>query len=71
MHRPLGGRSNNATKGHQSGPHQRSRWRGVVMASQTTWRGASNVRVIRISVSDGNVTVADPWRVAMSGVLSE
>src|SRR5262245_27271576 len=40
--------------------HQRFTSSGVVHALQTRWRGASNSRVIRISVSDGSVTTAEP-----------
>ena len=46
--------------GHHSGPHQRVTCSGRVIASHTRAAGASNRRVIRISVSDGSVTTADP-----------
>src|SRR6185312_8536411 len=39
------------------GPHQFETCSGFVIASKTTSRGASKSRVMRISVSDGRVTV--------------
>src|SRR5688572_26137045 len=38
-------------------PHQRRTCSGFVRASKTRWRGASNTRVITMSVSDGVVTL--------------
>src|SRR6185436_2736386 len=38
-------------------PHHRATCSGLLIASNTRWRGASNRRVIRISRSDGVVTL--------------
>ena len=43
-----------------SKPHQRFTSSGVVQALNTSAAGASNWRVIRISVSEGSVTTAEP-----------
>src|SRR5688500_9371454 len=42
-------------------PHQRRTCSGLVIASNTSRRGASNRRVMRISTSDGVVT----WKVSL------
>src|SRR5438270_861679 len=53
------------------GPHQRGMRSGSVIALNTSSRGPSNSRVMRISVSEGSVTfVADLLAVAMSLLLA-